>query len=71
MKTEKVYSEYNEKEAGLPQGAELFPFLYNIFISDTPRAAGWNLALYADDTALLDFGYDRRKFNLIKRIKRI
>jgi len=50
------------KESGIATGRStlaVLPFLYNIYISDTPRAAGWNLALYADDTALLDFDYDR------------
>jgi len=53
VKTEGVCSTYREMEAGVTQGTVLSPFLYNIYTSDIPRAAGWNLALYADDTALL------------------
>jgi len=53
VKTEGVFSTYREMAAGVPQGAVLSPFLYNIYNSDIPRAAGSNLALYADDTAIL------------------
>jgi hypothetical protein len=39
--------------AGLPQGAVLSPILFTLYISDIPRSPHVQLALYADDTALV------------------
>lgn len=39
--------------AGVPQGSVLSPMLYNIFISDMPIPDCCEIALYADDTALI------------------
>jgi hypothetical protein len=41
------------QQAGLPQGAVLSPILFTLYISDIPRIPHVQLALYADDTALL------------------
>jgi hypothetical protein len=38
---------------GVPQGAVLSPFLFNIFTSDFPRSQNCKLAMYADDTSFL------------------
>jgi hypothetical protein len=35
---------------GLPQGAVISPFLYNLFTSDFPKCPNCSLALFADDT---------------------
>lgn len=39
--------------AGVPQGSVLSPTLYNLFIADMPIPLNCELALYADDTALI------------------
>jgi hypothetical protein len=39
--------------AGLPQGAVLFTTLFSLYISDIPHPPNTQLALYADDTAIL------------------
>jgi hypothetical protein len=41
------------QQAGLPQGAVLSPILFTLYISDIPSIPHVQLALYADDTALL------------------
>jgi len=53
VKIDSVYSRYREMEAGVPQGAVLSQFLYNIYVSDPPRSQRTSLALYADDTAIM------------------
>jgi hypothetical protein len=39
--------------AGLPQGAVLSPIFFTLYITDIPRLPQVQLALYADDTAVL------------------
>lgn len=39
--------------AGVPQGSDLSPNLYNIFSSDIPQTNDTIIATYADDTAIL------------------
>lgn len=39
--------------AGVPQGSSLSPILYNLFIADIPKPENCDMALYADDTALI------------------
>lgn len=42
--------------AGVPQGSILSPFLYSIYTADIKRPKYTNIALYADDTALITNG---------------
>jgi hypothetical protein len=41
-------------QAGVPQGSVLAPTMYSLYISDIPQTPGIHLALFADDTYLLD-----------------
>lgn len=46
-------SEIFDIPAGVPQGSLLAPFLFNIFINDVKTPNNTELAIYADDTALM------------------
>jgi hypothetical protein len=48
-----TYSELHNIQAGVPQGAILSPFLYNVFTSDLPTIDSTITATYADDTVIL------------------
>ena len=39
--------------AGVPQGSVLSPALFNIFLNDIPKPKKCDIAIYADDTALI------------------
>jgi hypothetical protein len=43
--------------AGLPQGAVLSTTLFTLYISDMPHPPNTSLALYADDTTILENGH--------------
>lgn len=47
------YSNYFDILAGVPQGSDIAPFLYNIFTHDIPKTSYTELGSYADDTAIL------------------
>jgi len=53
VKLNNSYSVYHKIKAGLPQGSDLSPILYNIYTSDIPKTNHTTLAIYADDTAIL------------------
>jgi hypothetical protein len=40
-------------KAGVPQGSDLSPILYNIFTADIPTTSQTLLGSFADDTAIL------------------
>jgi hypothetical protein len=44
--------------AGVPQGSDLTPDLYNIYTTDIPRTPNTLLATFADDTVLLSTSDD-------------
>lgn len=57
-------------ERGVPQGTVLGPVLYNIFLSDQPKAGrNEGLLQYADDTACL--GLSRRSTQAVKKVQGI
>lgn len=54
--------------AGVPQGSLLSPFLFNIFINDIKKSSDYELAIYADDTALFCNGPWKNVKGLATRI---
>ncbi|CAH0551137.1 unnamed protein product [Brassicogethes aeneus] len=46
-------SQVHPIRAGVPQGSVLGPTLFNLFMTDLPRTPVVQMALYADDTALI------------------
>jgi len=48
-----AFSSYFKIHAGVPQGSDLSPNLYNIFTADIPSSDNILTATYADDTAIL------------------
>ena len=46
-------SKIHPVKAGIPQGSVLGPILFNIFCHDIPKPQKCQLAMYADDTAII------------------
>lgn len=53
VKHNEAFSSERRMEAGVVQGSVLGPILYTIYTCDIPKTPGSELALYADDTAIL------------------
>ena len=56
--------------AGVPQGSPLSPTLFNYFINDVPVPKNCKIAVYADDTAILTSGKNKKLEPLVKRLNR-
>lgn len=54
VKYNNSFSQKFNISAGVPQGSCLSPLLFNIYLSDIPKFASSKLALFADDTALIN-----------------
>lgn len=52
------FSSSHQIQAGIPQGSVLGPVLYNIYASDIPTFRHTNIAMFADDTAIISQDYD-------------
>lgn len=46
--------------AGVPQGSAISPLIYAIYTSDLPKPVGCEIAVYADDTAIIAHGKQGR-----------
>ena len=54
VKYNNSFSQKFNISAGVPQGSCLSPLLFNIYLSDIPKLISSELALFADDTALIN-----------------
>lgn len=52
------YSNLMKISAGVPQGSILGPILYNVYTHDIPHFNSVEVAMYADDTALISQNFD-------------
>lgn len=61
VRQDNAFSSCFKIHAGVPQGSDLSPDLYNISTADIPNADNILIATYADDTAILS---DHNKNNI-------
>lgn len=54
------FSSQFQFEAGVPQGSDLLPDLYNIYTVEIPNSENTLIATYADDTAILSSHSDSK-----------
>ncbi|GBN10303.1 hypothetical protein AVEN_265780-1 [Araneus ventricosus] len=59
VRVEKEQSTFRTTEAGVVEGSRLGPHCFNIFINDICQMPNTQLALFADDTAIMCTGPDR------------
>jgi hypothetical protein len=56
-------------KAGVPQGSVLSPTLFNMYINDTPKTTGVNLALFADDACL--YATECKEGYVLRKLQRV
>lgn len=73
VKMNSSFSSSHQIQAGIPQGSVLGPILYNIYVSDIPAFGHTNIAMYADDTALIsqDYNIDIAAHNLQQSLNQL
>ncbi|GFX43900.1 RNA-directed DNA polymerase from mobile element jockey [Trichonephila clavipes] len=54
VRVENCLSSPRPVKSGIPQGSLLGPKLFNLYVNDIPKADNVHLAMYADDTAIID-----------------
>lgn len=68
IKIGNTYSKTQNVAAGVPQGSILGPILFLYYINDIPKSPNTNIALFADDTAIMAQSW--KKDQAIKYIQR-
>ncbi|GFY22540.1 probable RNA-directed DNA polymerase from transposon X-element [Trichonephila clavipes] len=67
VRVENCLSSPRPVKIGLPQGSLLGPRIFNLYINDIPKADNVDLAMYADDTAIIS--QHTYNFKIIERLQ--